>query len=126
MIGVLKIEKRKASRKISINDSESARPTIETLTPEQAMINKSLMISRIIIAASLVSACSGTETLSHRNWGKSYETVVYNQTLNPDADKSLNPVDSLDGQAAENNLQKYRDGFKVKEGKQPINLINLK
>lgn len=90
------------------------------------MINKSLMISRIIVAASLVSACSGTETLSHRNWGKSYETAVYNQTLNPDADKSLNPVDSLDGQAAENNLQKYRDGFKVKEGKQPINLINLK
>ncbi len=90
------------------------------------MFKKSLVIIRIIVAVSLVSACSGTETLSQRNWGKSYETAVYNQMLNPDADKSLNPVDSLDGQAAENNLQKYRDGFKVKEDKQPVNLINLR
>jgi hypothetical protein len=46
--------------------------------------------------------------------------------LYPDADKTLKPVDSLDGQAAENDLQKYRDGFKAKEEKQPVNLINLK
>ena len=74
----------------------------------------------------MVSACSGTETLSQRNWGKSYDTAVYNQMLNPDADNTLKPVDSLDGQAAENNLQKYRDGFKAEEKKQPVNLINLK
>jgi hypothetical protein len=90
------------------------------------MIKKSLIIIGIIVAVLLVTACSGTETLSQRNWGKSYETAVYNQMVNPDANKSLNPVDSLDGQASENNMQKYRDGFKVKEDKQPINLINLK
>ena len=90
------------------------------------MINKSLIIIGIIVAVLLVMACSGTETLSQRNWGKSYETAVYNQMINPDANKSLNPVDSLDGQASENNMQKYRDGFKIKEDKQPINLINLK
>ncbi|MBW2491615.1 MAG: hypothetical protein JRE65_10760 [Deltaproteobacteria bacterium] len=90
------------------------------------MIKNSLIIIGIIVAVLLVTACSGTETLSQRNWGKSYETAVYNQMINPDANKSLNPVDSLDGQASENNMQKYRDGFKIKEDKQPINLINLK
>jgi len=90
------------------------------------MLKKSLIIIGIIVAVSMVSACSGTDTLSQRNWGKSYETAKYNQILNPDADKTLNPVESLDGQAAENDLQRYRDGFKAKEEKQPVNLINLK
>jgi hypothetical protein len=90
------------------------------------MLKRSLIIFGIIAAVSFISACSGTETLSQQNWGKSYETATYNQMLNPDADKTFNPVDSLDGQAAENDLQRYRDGFKEKEAAQPVNLINLK
>jgi hypothetical protein len=90
------------------------------------MLKKSLIIIGIITAVSVVSACSGSETLLQRNWGKSYETAAYNQMLNPDADKTANPVDSLDGQAAENDLKRYRDGFKEKKAAQPVNLINLK
>ncbi len=90
------------------------------------MLKKSLIIVGIIAAVSMVSACSGTDTLLQRNWGKSHETAAYNQTLNPDADKTLKPVDSLDGQAAENNLQKYQDGFKVKEQKQTTFNFNMK
>jgi hypothetical protein len=90
------------------------------------MLKKSLIIVGIISTVSMVSACSGTDTLSQRNWGKSYETAAYNQILNPDADKTVNPVDSLDGQAAENDLKRYRDGFKEKKVEQPVNLINLK
>ena len=90
------------------------------------MLKRSLIIVGIIAAISFISACSGTDTLSQRNWGKSYETAAYNQMLNPDADKTLNPVDSLDGQAAENDLQRYRDGFKAKEQKQTTFNFNLK
>ena len=90
------------------------------------MLKKSLIIFGIIVAVSMVSACSGTDTLLQRNFGKSLETAAYNQTLNPDADKTLKPVDSLDGQAAENGHQKYQDGFKVKEKKQPTINFNLK
>ena len=90
------------------------------------MLKKSLIIFGIIVAVSMVSACSGTDTLLQRNWGKSYETAAYNQTLNPDADKTLKPVDSLDGQAAENGHQKYQDGFKVKEQKQTTINFNMK
>jgi len=90
------------------------------------MFKKGLIIVGIITAVSMVSACSGTDTLSQRNWGKSYETATYNQMLNPDADKKLSSVDALDGQAAENNMKRYQDDFKAKEVKQPVNLINLK
>ena len=93
---------------------------------EEAMLKKSLIIVGIIAAISLVSACSGTDTLLQKNWGKSYETAAYNQTLNPDADKTLKPVDSLDGQAAENNLQGYRNGFKAKKQNQTTLNFNLK
>ena len=85
------------------------------------MLKRSLIIIGIIAAVSFISACSGTDTLSQRNWGKSYETAVYNQMLNPDADKTLKPVDSLDGQAAKNVHKKYRESF-TKEKKQPVNL----
>jgi len=90
------------------------------------MLKKSLIIVGIIVAVSMVSACSGTDTLLQQNWGKSYETAAYNQTLNPDADKTLKPVDSLEGQAAENGHQKYQDSFKTKEEKQTVKIINLK
>ena len=90
------------------------------------MLKKSLIIVGIIAAVSFISACSGTDTLSQRNWGKSYETAAYNQMLNPDADKTLKPVDSLDGQAAKNVHKKYRDSFKKEAAAAaPVSLINL-
>ena len=90
------------------------------------MLKKSLIIIGIIVAVSMVSACSGTDTLLQQKWGKSYETATYNQTLNPDADKTLKPVDSLDGQAAKNVNQTYQDGFKVKTQKQTTFNFNMK
>ena len=89
------------------------------------MLKKSLIIIGIIAGIFLVSACSAP-TLSQRNWGRSYETATYNQILNPEADKNLKPLESLDGQAAENDMQRYRNSFKEKKEAQPVNLINLK
>lgn len=87
------------------------------------MFKKSLIIVGITAAVSIMFACSGPDTLSQRNWGKSYETAVYSQTLNPDADKTLKSVDDLDGEAAKNNMQKYQDGFKTEESLQTGGLI---
>jgi len=79
------------------------------------MFKKSLIIVGIIFAVSIAFACSGPDTLSQRNWGKSYETAVYSQTVNPDADNTMKSVDDLSGEAAESVHQKYQDGFKTKE-----------
>ena len=90
------------------------------------MLKKSLIIIGIIAGIFVASACSGPETLSQRNWGKSYETATYNQMINPEANETKKLVGTMDGQAAMNSLQKYRKSFKEKEEKQTINLINLK
>ena len=36
-----------------------------------------------------------------KNWGRSYESARYNQILNPEADKNLEPVEGISGPAAE-------------------------
>jgi len=87
------------------------------------MFNKSLIIVGIIAAVSLVSACSGPETLLQQNWGKSHETAAFNQTLNPDADQTLKTVDDLDAQAAQNSMQRYQETFKEKKEQKTVNLI---
>lgn len=65
------------------------------------------------------------ESMSEKNWGRSYETAKYNQILNPDASKNLEPVVDLDGQAADNNVEKYRDSFKEKGSRETVNVLKL-
>jgi hypothetical protein len=65
------------------------------------------------------------ETLSDKNWGRSYEAAKYNQILNPDATENLNPVDGLDGQAANSNVEKYRESFKRKKSQETVNILKL-
>jgi hypothetical protein len=65
------------------------------------------------------------ETLLDKNWGRSYETAKYNQILNPDASENLKPAADLDGQAANNNVKKYRDSFKEKGNQETTNILKL-
>ena len=65
------------------------------------------------------------ETLSDKNWGRSYESVKFNQILNPDASNNLKPAVDLDGQAANNNVEKYRDSFKEEGSQETVNILKL-
>ena len=60
-------------------------------------------------------------TLLNRNFGRAYETAKYNQILNPDAGKNLQPVDGLDGQLVKKNMDTYQKG----EEKQSKNVLTL-
>lgn len=66
-----------------------------------------------------------TDSTLERNWGRSFEAAMYNQILNPDADKNLDPVLGLDGQASDYNVNKYKEGFKEKETKEVVNILKL-
>jgi hypothetical protein len=90
------------------------------------MLKKGLIIIGITATVLAASACSGPETLSQRNWGKSYETAAYNQMVNPDADKTQKVTGGMDGQAAMNTVKTYRDSFKAKQQNQKSYFINLK
>ena len=45
------------------------------------------------------------------NYGKSYETVLYTQAINPDGPKDMSPVDSYPGVIAEGIYEKYLTTF---------------
>jgi hypothetical protein len=82
------------------------------------------MLSRIAVIALVAlitigfSACSKgnivspfqTESQLEKNWGRSFEAAKYNQTLNPDADQNLVPVEGMEGPAAERIMGEYIKG----------------
>jgi hypothetical protein len=91
------------------------------------MVGKCLKILAILGWVIFFTGCSQMqkETLSDKNWGRSYETAKFNQILNPDASKNLKPAVDLDGQAANNNVEKYRDYFKEKSSQETTNILKL-
>jgi hypothetical protein len=91
-------------------------------------IKEEIMLSRIAIIAlaallmiGFVGCYKGNtvnplqqESLLDQNWGRSFEAAKHNQTLNPDADKNLAPVEGIDGPAAERIMREYTEGGKQK------------
>ena len=97
------------------------------------MLKKHLWIILIIgtvAAVSFIFGCSGRtpydkDSMLNRNWGISYETALYSQLVNPDADKNLDPVLGLDGTASQYNVVKYKESFKKTEQKEIVNILKL-
>ena len=84
------------------------------------MLNRCLTLTGLIVALVMFPSCGGKplvqkDTLLERNWGRSYESAKYNQMLNPDAGKNLEPVAGTDGQKAEIIVEKYRKGESKKQ-----------
>ena len=80
---------------------------------EDTMLTRCLILIGLLIAGLLIfSGCGTKETMLSRNWGNSFESAKQSQILNPEAGKNLDTVVGLDGQAAENTMEKYRQGFK--------------
>jgi hypothetical protein len=78
----------------------------------------------------LCAGCSGgnvyqPETALDRNWGRSYESAKYNQIANPDAGKSLAPVEGLSGVAADNSVKNYDKSFKEKSKEENVTILKL-
>ncbi len=56
------------------------------------------------------AACAGPSRLE-MDFGTSAKLSKFNQILNPQAEKNLDPVEGLDGQAAKATNEKYRKEF---------------
>jgi hypothetical protein len=78
-----------------------------------------------------ISGCRGgnisfqDETALEKNWGRSYELQKYNQIANPDAGKTVEPATDLDGIAADNAVEKYRDSFTSGKKQETVNILKL-
>ena len=91
------------------------------------MLHRCLTFIGLIAALAILLGCGGNHTaqsgtMLEKNWGKSFEEAKSNQILNPQASKNLNPVVGLNGQAAENIMQKYKDEFEAGPSKKTYNL----
>ena len=84
----------------------------------------------VIMTVFTIAGCGGKALIDQgtadleKNWGRSLEMALYNQTLNPEAGQSLDPVEGLEGPAAEVVMGKYRASF-AGESKKESYTLNL-
>ena len=87
------------------------------------MVKRYGILVVVIAAIAVLSgcACEG-KNLSADTWGRSFELAKYNQYLNPEAGKNLEPVEGLNGWAADAVMAGYQSSFKGEKGAQSVNL----
>jgi len=93
------------------------------------MTIRKILILTAVAALVFMLGCTSVpgqkqQTLLEKNWGRSFEAAKYNQILNPEAGRNADPVEGLDGEAAEANTAKYLKGF-TSEELPPVYDINL-
>ncbi len=71
----------------------------------------------------LVVSCAGPSRVE-MDYGTSHKLAKFNQTLNPQAEKNLEPVTGEDGRTAEAAIERYRKGFQEKS-EAPVYSINI-
>ena len=90
------------------------------------MIKKILVVIGLIASLSVVAGCTSwmqpgrVET----DWGTAYKLSIFNQTLDPEAEKNVEPVIGLGGAEANLNMERYRKGFE-KEITRPTYILNV-
>ncbi len=92
------------------------------------MNTKYLLACGIGAALILTIGCSTSQqkqTLLDRNWGRSFESAKFNQTLDPDAGKIWNRLTGLAGTSAENVVRQYEGSFSGDNSAQSGYNINL-
>jgi hypothetical protein len=80
------------------------------------------------IAASILSlvgismvGCAPTQL--GENWGTAYQTARQNQTLNPDAGETLDPVVGMEGTSAATAMETYRETFEKPDAQMQKSLV---
>ena len=68
-------------------------------------------------------SCAGPTRLE-MDYGTSYNLSKFNQILNPEAEKNLEPVTGFDGRAAKAAITKYEKSFEEKEVA-PVYQLNI-
>jgi hypothetical protein len=93
---------------------------VDTRLPTARKQKERVMFSRYTAYVGLVIVLFvsfGCATAPHEHaWGKSFEMIKDAQMLDTDTSENLDPVTGLDGQAAENDMKRYRGGPEGEKG----------
>ncbi len=76
------------------------------------MTKRSFLFIGLVIVLLISTGCVASRV--EMDYGTSYKLAKFNQTLNPEAEKNLDPVTGFDGGAAQAALGRYRKGFEEK------------
>ena len=84
------------------------------------MLNKIIKIISGAVLAVGIFGCAQhpviqAESQLDKNWGRSFESARYNQILNPEAGKLPEPVEGLEGPAAERIMEGYMKSGETKQ-----------
>jgi type IV pilus biogenesis protein CpaD/CtpE len=80
------------------------------------------IISLALATASLVGC---TTSRLETDFGTSHKLALYNQILDPEAEKNLGPVEGIDSQISQKTLDTYRKGFEKPAQAMPSLVIGL-
>ncbi len=75
------------------------------------MKNPFFVLINLLVIVMLLGGCTVSESRLEKDYGNSYRLAIANQTLNPDAEKNLEPVYGHDGNTASNTVESYQKGF---------------
>lgn len=84
----------------------------------------SLKYSGAIAALCLLSACAPVTPQWDTRFGESVRTAIAQQTINPDASRSTDPVAGIDGRAAQESMKRYHESFQKPPPPPPLFQIN--
>jgi len=85
-------------------------------TSMQRKVRNSAAAAAVSFAALLLAGCAGLPPVETREidarFGDAVRQARAQQTLNPEAGRSTDPVSGIDGVAAQHTIEQYQKGFK--------------
>jgi hypothetical protein len=91
---------------------------------EEQMVRRCLVLIGLAAMVTISACTAGNLSRLEMDYGASSKLARFNQILNPEAGKNLEPVSGLDGQAAQATMEKYRKGFEKPE-KEPAYMFSI-
>lgn len=75
----------------------------------------------------LLGGCTVFESRLEKDYGNSHRLAIVNQTLNPEAEKNLEPVYGIDGKTTNIIVESFQKGFeeRSRDPKFPLDVIQI-
>lgn len=86
------------------------------------------VLINLLVIVMLLGGCNIFESRLEKDYGNSHRLAIENQTLNPEAEKNLEPVYGIDGKTANIIVEGFQKGFKdrSREASFPLDVIHSK
>ncbi len=69
------------------------------------------VLINLLVIVMLLGGCNIFESRLEKDYGNSYRLAIVNQTLNPEAEKNLEPVYGIDGNTANIIVESFQKSF---------------